>query len=397
LAEQDNTSGGANTNRMSYTAGGQLYFSYVWSGVNLPKRYNYTWNWYDGEGRRIIAHSRNGTGDVTAATAPDSGIRTFYVYDGSDVALAIVNGSPGTWAIRQRYLNGGLDHQLAMRTRQGATGYPKTLALISDYQGSLIGAFNTSGVIDPQVVNFKADPFGTVTQAFDQYDGPVNPEVGYTGAATTNSTAGFVYLRNRWYDPQTGRFLTQDPIGLAGGVNLYAYAGNNPITFSDPFGLCPPCGEDIAIALGIFVANHAGAIGEALHNIGRQFSDPQFVAQNQLFLAMAPFAGGLSDEFEGESSGVGESGGESEISQEPTGAHSTFGTDQGTGKVTHYETKQLQTNPQNPNKWETVKRYDGTGKPHFNKKTGDYVPTPHVHDPTVPGGVRPAGTEEIPR
>ena len=36
-----------------------------------------------------------------------------------------------------------------------------------------------------------------------------------------------------------GTFLTQDPIGLAGGVNLYGYAGNNPTSFSDPFGLCP--------------------------------------------------------------------------------------------------------------------------------------------------------------
>jgi hypothetical protein len=44
-------------------------------------------------------------------------------------------------------------------------------------------------------------------------------------------------MRNRWYDPQTGRFLSQDPIGLAGGVNLYAYAGNNPTSYSDPFGL----------------------------------------------------------------------------------------------------------------------------------------------------------------
>jgi RHS repeat-associated protein len=69
----------------------------------------------------------------------------------------------------------------------------------------------------------------------------LNPEAGFAGASTPNASGGFVYLRNRWYDPQTGRFLTQDPIGLAGGVNLYSYAGGNPISFSDPYGLEPDC------------------------------------------------------------------------------------------------------------------------------------------------------------
>jgi len=44
------------------------------------------------------------------------------------------------------------------------------------------------------------------------------------------------YYRARWYDPQARRFISEDPIGLNGGINLYAYVGNNPINAIDPFG-----------------------------------------------------------------------------------------------------------------------------------------------------------------
>jgi RHS repeat-associated protein len=57
---------------------------------------------------------------------------------------------------------------------------------------------------------------------------------------------GLEYLRNRVYDSQSGRFTQEDPIGLAGGLNLYGFAGGDPANFSDPFGLCPQC---IVIAL----------------------------------------------------------------------------------------------------------------------------------------------------
>ena len=49
---------------------------------------------------------------------------------------------------------------------------------------------------------------------------------------------GLSLLGHRYYDPGTGRFVTRDPMGYAGGADLYAYCGNNPINDSDPLGFC---------------------------------------------------------------------------------------------------------------------------------------------------------------
>ncbi len=59
-----------------------------------------------------------------------------------------------------------------------------------------------------------------------------------------DQTTGLYYMRARFYDPSMGRFLSEDPIGIDGGLNLYAYSGNDPINTSDPAGEDPdqlPC------------------------------------------------------------------------------------------------------------------------------------------------------------
>jgi hypothetical protein len=73
-----------------------------------------------------------------------------------------------------------------------------------------------------------------------------------------------------------------------------------------------------------------------------------------------------------------------------SGDHSTFKTDS-SGKVTNYA--EWKANPQNPSGFDEGKRVDLSGAPHFDKVTGQDIPTPHVHEG---GGVRPALPEEIP-
>ncbi len=91
-----------------------------------------------------------------------------------------------------------------------------------------------------------ADPAATNTLAYMAWDKVPEPQ-SWLGRLKDNQrdASGQLYMRNRYYDPMQGRFTQEDPVGLAGGLNLYGFAGGDPVNFSDPFGLqsgqCPPC------------------------------------------------------------------------------------------------------------------------------------------------------------
>ncbi|EOT4001614.1 RHS repeat-associated core domain-containing protein, partial [Escherichia coli] len=68
----------------------------------------------------------------------------------------------------------------------------------------------------------------------------VEQNLRYQGQYLDRET-GLHYNLHRYYDPDVGRFMVTDPIGLAGGLNLYAYAPN-PVSWIDPLGLSRACG-----------------------------------------------------------------------------------------------------------------------------------------------------------
>jgi murein DD-endopeptidase MepM/ murein hydrolase activator NlpD len=72
-------------------------------------------------------------------------------------------------------------------------------------------------------------------------------------------------MRNRWYEPRTGRFLSEDPIGLAGGINAYGFAGADPVNKSDPTGLfCVQESRDRMVCVGPITSGDWDAIGDFL-------------------------------------------------------------------------------------------------------------------------------------
>jgi RHS repeat-associated protein len=173
---------------------------------------------------QAVSYSYDALGRQASRTA--DGVTTSFLYKGSDVVLD--RSSDGTTV---DYLSGpGIDNLL--RQQNSASG---SLYFVHDHLGSAVALTNAQGAV------VERDQY----EAFGDNAGSSLTRFGFTGRERDNAT-GLLYYRARWYDPQLGRFLTEDPIGFAGGdLNLYGYAWQNPLNYRDPFGL-DGWGNDLA-------------------------------------------------------------------------------------------------------------------------------------------------------
>ena len=103
------------------------------------------------------------------------------------------------------------------------------------------------------IVNYDYDAWGNPVGTMPSIANPFT----YTGREYDKET-GMYYYRARYYDAKVGRFVSKDPIGLAGGINLYSYVGNNPVNWIDPLGLHWLPTQHPA---GLIPHTHAGANG----------------------------------------------------------------------------------------------------------------------------------------
>jgi RHS repeat-associated protein len=97
------------------------------------------------------------------------------------------------------------------------------------------------------ISTYSYDPYGNTSQV----GAPSSNPFEYVGRE--NDGTGLYYNRARYYMPNVGRFISQDPIGLAGGLNVYAYANGLPTSFRDPYGLTA---EDVSNAWGWMQSNY---------------------------------------------------------------------------------------------------------------------------------------------
>jgi len=163
---------------------------------------------YDPFGRRIYKQSPTFT--------------NIFAYDGATLVETV--NSSGIVVARYSQTE-SIDEPLAELV-SGTTSYYQ-----SDALGSITSLTTSAGAA---AKTYTYDSFGKLTTSAGSVANPFQ----YTGREFDTET-GLYYDHARYYDSNSGRFVSEDPIRFDGGINFYVYAENDPVNFEDETGLCP--------------------------------------------------------------------------------------------------------------------------------------------------------------
>lgn len=182
-----------------------------------------------------------------------------FLYDGSNIIQELSGTTPTA-----NFVVGGVD-EVFTRTEGSTARY-----YILDGVASTVAMLDGSGTIQTE---YTYEPFGNTTVSGTSSTNAAQ----FTGRE--NDGTGLYYYRARYYSPTLQRFISQDPIGFDGGdLNLYAYVGNNPISYTDPSGMGPippqcqiPCAAAAALGIALAICTLIAKGGPACINIAREF------------------------------------------------------------------------------------------------------------------------------
>ena len=152
---------------------------------------------------------------------------TRFVYKGSHVSFE--TDSVGTMGLRYTW-GAGTDDLVAITTAAGAHYYVTT-----DRLGSVRSIAKRDGTWQ---LSQRFDPYGRLLSRDADSLSTIGAQLryGWTGREYDAET-GFSFHRARFFDPESRRWTQEDPIGYAGGMNVYAYVGGSPMEATDPSGL----------------------------------------------------------------------------------------------------------------------------------------------------------------
>jgi RHS repeat-associated protein len=206
--------------------------------------------WYDALGRRVMVLSRQESTLCEINARCDTHTDRF-IWDGDQLLYDLrsdgISEAVGNNIV---YIHaGGTDQPVGM-IRNGTP-----LVLHHNYRGLPAAATDTTGAHTTCQPGESPDvddcddvrwPAGSWISTLAPHISNTTPDWYGSLSVAFRDDTGNLYRRNRYYDPTQGQFTQADPIGIAGGLNLYGYAGGDPINSSDPFGLCPPADDNFS-------------------------------------------------------------------------------------------------------------------------------------------------------